>query len=196
MRTKSYVGRLLLAAITYASISASGKAAEKQTDIEAIGLRNINAGQMNFYSIEREIALGRKLAQELESNNRIVDDPEITEYINRLGQHLVRSSDARVPFVIKVVDSEEINAMALPGGFLYVNTGLIRAASEEAELAGVMAHEVGHVAARHSTEQVSKGRFFNFASLPLIFLGGPAGYGIRQAATLMLPLQMLRFSRG
>lgn len=195
MRTKPSIGVLLLSLITFVSASATGRAAEKHRDIETIGLRNINAGQMNFYSIEREIALGRELAAELESGSRILEDPEIAEYINRLGQTLVRSSDAQVPFVIKVIDSEEINAMALPGGFFYVNTGLIRAASEEAELAGVMAHEIAHVAARHSTEQVSKGRFFNFASLPLIFLGGPAGYAIRQAAGLLLPLQMLHFNR-
>ena len=195
MRTKASIGVLLLSIITHISAPATGLAAEKNGDIEAIGARNINAGQINFYSVEREIALGRELAGELESSSRILDDLEINEYVNRLGQNLVRSSDAKVPFVIKVIDSEEVNAMALPGGFFYVNTGLIRAASDEAELAGVMAHEIAHVAARHSTEQVSKGRFFNFASLPLIFLGGPAGYGIRQAAGLMLPLQMLRFNR-
>jgi predicted Zn-dependent protease len=196
MRTKPSLELLLLTIITYISTSAISLGAEKKNgDIEAIGARNINAGQMNFYSVEREISLGRELAEELETSIRILNDPEITVYINRLGQNLVRSSDAKVPFAIKVVDSEEINAMALPGGFLYVNTGLIRAASEEAELAGVMAHEIAHIAARHSTEQVSKGRFFNFASLPLIFLGGPAGYTIRQAAGLMLPLQMLHFNR-
>ena len=195
MRTKASIGLLLLSVISHISAPATGMAAKKYRDIEAIGARNINAGQMNFYSVEREIELGRRLAAELESNSRILDDSEISEYINRLGQNLVRSSDAKVPFVIKVLDSEEVNAMALPGGFFYVNTGLIRAASEEAELAGVMAHEIAHVAARHSTEQVSKGRLFNFASLPLIFLGGPAGYTVRQAAVLMLPLQMLHFSR-
>jgi predicted Zn-dependent protease len=195
MTTKPSIGLLLLTIIVYVSSTTSLAAEKKNSDIEAIGARNINAGQMNFYSVEREISLGRELAEELETSIRILNDPQITEYINRLGQNLVRSSDAKVPFVIKVVDSEEINAMALPGGFLYVNTGLIRAASEEAELAGVMAHEIAHVAARHSTEQVSKGRFFNFASLPLIFLGGPAGYTIRQAAGLMLPLQMLHFNR-
>ena len=193
--TKASFGLLLLSTITYISMPTTGLAAEKNADIEAIGARNINSGQMNFYSVERELALGRQLAADLESSSRLLEDLEITEYINRLGQNLVRSSDAKVPFVIKVIDSEEVNAMALPGGFFYVNTGLIRAASEEAELAGVMAHEIAHVAARHSTEQVSKGRFFNFASLPLIFLGGPAGYGIRQAASLMLPMQMLRFNR-
>ena len=195
MRTKPSFELLLLSVICYISLPANALAAEKHSDVQAIGVRNINAGQMNFYSVEREIAVGRELADELENSSRIVDDPEIAEYINRLGQNLVRSSDAEVPFVIKVIDSEEVNAMALPGGFFYVNTGLIRAASEEAELAGVMAHEIAHVAARHSTEQVSKGRFFNFASLPLIFLGGPAGYTIRQVAGLMLPLQLLRFNR-
>jgi len=195
MRTKLSIGLLLVSIITHLWVSATGLAAKKHSDIEAIGTRNINGSQMNFYSVEREMALGRELAEELESSRRILDDPEIAEYINRLGQNLVRSSDAKVPFVIKVIDSEEINAMALPGGFFYVNTGLIRAASEEAELAGVLAHEIAHVAARHSTEQVSKSRFFSFASLPLIFLGGPAGYTIRQAAGLMLPLQMLRFNR-
>lgn len=195
MRTKPSIAILLFSVFTLVSASATGLAAEKHRDVKTIGARNINAGQMNFYSIEREIALGRELAEGLESSSRILDDPEIAGYINHLGQTLVRSSDAQVPFVIKVIDSEEINAMALPGGFFYVNTGLIRAASEEAELAGVMAHEIAHVAARHSTEQASKGRFFNFASLPLIFLGGPAGYTIRQAAGLLLPLQMLRFNR-
>jgi predicted Zn-dependent protease len=195
MRTNPSAGVLRLLLLTYLSTSAIALAAEKHSDVGTIGVRNINAGQMNFYSIEREMSLGRELSQEFESGIRLLDDPKVIEYINRLGQTLVRSSDAKVPFVIKVIDSEEVNAMALPGGFLYVNTGLIRAAGEEAELAGVMAHEIAHVAARHSTEQVSKGRFFNFASLPLIFLGGPAGYTIQQAAGLLLPLQMLRFNR-
>lgn len=191
MVQKTRIALLIFSILTSASWSGIGLAAENHADIEAIGARNINAGQMNFYSVEGEIALGKKLAEGLENRTRMVDDPQIAEYINRLGQNLVRSSDAKVPFVIKVIDSEEINALALPGGF----SGLIHAAREEAELAGVMAHEIAHVAARHSTEQVSKGRFFNFASLPLILLGGPAGYGIRQAASLMLPLQLLRFNR-
>jgi predicted Zn-dependent protease len=188
-------GTRLLSVVAFLLIPVSWVAAEKHADVQTIGARNINEGQMNFYSVEREIAVGRELAEALESSSRVIDDPEIAEYINRLGQNLVRSSDAKVPFVIKVIDSEEVNAMALPGGFLYVNTGLIQAATEEAELAGVMAHEIAHVAARHSTEQVSKGRLFNFASLPLVFLGGPAGYAIRQAASLMLPMEMLRFNR-
>ena len=168
----------------------------KNSDIENVGNRNINARQINFMSLEKEIALGRQLAQEVERTSKLLTDPEITEYVNRLGQNIVRNSDAKVPFVIKVIESDEINAMALPGGFFYVNSGLILAANEEAELAGVMAHEIAHVAARHGTEQYSKGQLFNIASIPLIFLGGPIGYGIRQAAGFLIPLQFLQFSRG
>jgi predicted Zn-dependent protease len=167
----------------------------KNADIENIGNRNINTGQLNLISLEKEIALGRQLAQQVERSSKLLDDPEVGEYINRLGQNLVRNSDARVPFVIKVIDSDEINALALPGGFFYVNTGLILAAGEESELAGVMAHEIAHVAARHGTEQYSKAELFNLASIPLIFVGGPIGYGIRQAASILVPLQFLRFSR-
>lgn len=188
--------RILLFWIASNLVASAASAGQKHADIENIGARNINAGQMNFFSVDKEIALGRQLSDEVESASRILDDPEVAEYINRLGQNLVKNSDAKVPFIIKVIESDEMNAIALPGGYFYVNTGLIRAASEEAELAGVMAHEIAHVAARHSTEQVSKARFFNFASLPLIFLGGPAGYAIRQTAGLLMPLQFLRFSRG
>ncbi|MEW5974877.1 MAG: M48 family metallopeptidase [Acidobacteriota bacterium] len=168
----------------------------KHTDIENIGVRNINQGQMNFMSLEKEMALGRQLALEVERNYKVLDDPIVSEYVNRLGQNLVRNSDATVPFVIRVLESDEINAMALPGGYFYINTGLLQAAGEEAELAGVMAHEIAHVAARHGTEQLSKGQLFNFLSIPLIFVGGPIGYGIRQAAGFLVPLQFLRFSRG
>ena len=167
----------------------------KNSDVENIGIRNINAHQINLLSLEKEIALGRQLAQEVERSSQLLDDPEINEYANRVGQNLVRNSDAKVPFVIKVIDSDEINALALPGGFFYVNTGLILAASEESELAGVMAHEIAHVAARHGTEQYSKVELFNLASIPLIFVGGPIGYGIRQAASLLIPLEFLQFSR-
>src|SRR5205823_6028253 len=163
-------------------------------DVEAIGNRNVGKG-VNLYSLEREISLGKSLAQEVERSSKLIDDPVVTEYVNRVGQNLVRNSDARVPFTIKVIDSDEINAFALPGGFFYVNSGLILAADEEAELAGVMAHEIAHVAARHGTEQASKGELFNFASIPLIFIGGPIGYGIQQAANLLVPLTFLKFSR-
>lgn len=160
-----------------------------------IGVSDPGKG-VNFYSIEKEIALGKQMAQEVERQAKLVDDPSIAEYVNRLGQNLVNNSDARVPFTVKVIDSDEINAFALPGGFMFVNTGLILKAANEAELAGVMAHEIAHVAARHGTKQATRGQLANIASIPLIFLGGWAGYAIRQAAGLAIPMGFLKFSRG
>jgi predicted Zn-dependent protease len=169
----------------------------KNSDVENIGNRDINKGlsNMNFMSLEKEIALGRQLAAEIERQVKLIEDPVINEYVNRVGQNIVRNSDAKVPFTIKVVESDEINAFALPGGFFYVNSGLVLAADDESELAGVMAHEIAHVTARHGTENASRGQLVNFATLPLIFLGGPAGFGLRQAAGLLIPLQFLKFGR-
>jgi predicted Zn-dependent protease len=165
-------------------------------DVEAIGNRNVGKG-INLFSLEREIALGKQLAQEVERSSKMIDDPVVTEYVNRVGQNLVRNSDARVPFTIKVIDSDEVNAFALPGGFFYVNSGLILRAQEEAELAGVMAHEISHVTARHGTKNASKGELMQLATIPLMLLGpgGWAGYGIYQGLNLALPLTFLKFSR-
>jgi beta-barrel assembly-enhancing protease len=167
----------------------------KNSDVDEVGNRNINKGNWNMISLEKEIALGKSLAQDIERQVKLINDPEITEYVNRVGQNLVKNSDAKVPFTIKVIDSDEINAFALPGGFFYVNTGLITAADEESEIAGVMAHEIAHVAARHGTEQYTKGTIANYATIPLIFLGGGLGYGLYQAAGFLIPLQFLHFSR-
>jgi len=164
-------------------------------DVDKVGDRGVGKG-LNWYSVEKEIALGRQLSQEIEAGVRLLKDPVVSEYVNRLGQNLVRNSDAQVPFTIKVIDDDEINAFALPGGFFYVNSGLILAAESEAELAGVMAHEIAHVAARHATKNATKSELWNLASIPLVFLGGPVGYAIRQAAGLAVPLTMLKFSRG
>ena len=159
--------------------------------------KNENTGKgVNFYSVEKEIALGRQLAQEVEREARIANDPIVAEFVNRIGQNLARNSEAVVPISVKVIDSHEVNAFALPGGFLFVNTGLILKADSEAELAGVMAHEIAHVAARHATRQMSRANIFNIASIPLIFMGGWAGYGVRQAAGLAVPMTFLKFSRG
>jgi predicted Zn-dependent protease len=165
-------------------------------DVEAIGNRNPGKG-INFYSIEREIALGKGLAQEVERSSKLIDDPVVVEYVNRVGQNLVRNSDAKVPFTIKVIDSDEVNAFALPGGFFYVNSGLILRAQEESELAGVMAHEISHVIARHGTKQATKGEMMQLATIPLMLLGpgGWAGYGLYEALQLAIPLSYLKFSR-
>src|SRR5689334_319186 len=167
---------------------------KKKKDPEEIGNRDVGKG-VNFYSLEKEIALGKQLAQEVERQAKIIDDPVIAEYVNRLGQNLVRNSDAKVPFTIKVLDSEEVNAFALPGAFFFVNSGLMLKAESEAELAGVMAHEIAHVAARHGTKQATKGEIINLATIPLIFMGGWTGYAIRQGAGLAIPLGFLKFSQ-
>ena len=159
----------------------------KKKDPDEIGNRDVGKG-VNFYSLEKEIALGKQLAQEVERQAKIIDDPVIAEYVNRVGQNLVRNSDAKVPFTIKVIDTEEVNAFALPGGFFFVNSGLILKADTEAELAGVMAHEIAHVAARHGTRQATRGEIAQLATIPLIFMGGWTGYGIRQAASVLIPI--------
>jgi peptidase M48-like protein len=163
-------------------------------NVSLIGQRNVGAG-LDFYSLDREMALGRSLANEVEANAKLVTDPIVTEYVNRIGQNLVRNSDARVPFTIKVLDNEEVNAFALPGGFFYVDSGLILAADNEAELAGVMAHEIAHVAARHATKNMTRAQIWNFASVPLIFVGGPVAYAVAEVAGLAVPLGFLKFSR-
>ena len=170
-------------------------AKDKKKDPEEIGNRDVGKG-VNFYSLEKEIALGKQLAQEVEREAKIIDDPIIAEYVSRVGQNLVRNSDAKVPFTIKVLDTEEVNAFALPGGFFFVNSGLILKADSESELAGVMAHEIAHVAARHGTRQATRGEIINIASIPLIFMGGWTGYAIRQGAGLAIPMGFLTFSRG
>src|SRR5437867_12381973 len=173
----------------------SAVAKDKKKDPDEIGNRDVGKG-VNYYSIKKEIAQGKQLAQEVERQAKIVDDPVIAEYVNRVGQNLVRNSDAKVPFTIKVIDAEEINAFALPGGFFFVNTGVMINADSEAEMAGVMAHEIAHVAARHGTRQATRGQIINYASIPLIFMGGWTGYAIRQGAGLAIPLGFLTFSRG
>lgn len=161
-----------------------------------IGKRDINKGSLDFYSLEKEAAIGRQLAAEIDSQSKFVADPLVTEYINRIGQNIVLRSDTKIPFTIKVLDSPDVNAFALPGGFLYVNSGAVLAADSEAEIAGVMAHEIAHVAARHGVEQQSKGRLLQYLSIPLIFVGGPLGAIVQNAANILVPLTFLKFTRG
>ncbi len=191
---RTFTARMGLALMLALAVPFAGIASDKKKDPDAIGDRDVGKG-VNFYSLEKEIGLGKGLAQEVERQARIIDDPVIAEYVNRIGQNLVRNSDAKVPFTIKVIDSEEVNAFALPGGFFFVNTGLILKADTEAELAGVMAHEIAHVAARHGTRQATRGQIANLATIPLIFMGGWTGYGIRQAASILVPVGFLKFSR-
>jgi len=168
----------------------------KEDDVDAIGNRNVGGrGLGDWYSLETEIKMGKQYAMQVESTVKLVQDPVVNEYVNRIGQNLVRNSDAKVPFTIKVIDSDEVNAFALPGGFFYVNSGLILAADEEAELAGVMAHEISHVCARHGMRQMTRLNWAQIGTLPLIFVGGGIGYGIYEASGLALPLTFMKFQR-
>jgi predicted Zn-dependent protease len=166
-------------------------------DIESIGDRNVGChrGFGNWYSLEHQIAMGKDYSAQVEATSKLITDPEVTEYINRIGQNLVRNSDSQVPFLIKVIDSDDINAFALPGGFFYVDSGLILAADSEAELAGVMAHEIAHVAACHVAREHTRGQLMNLASISLMMVGGPIGYGVYEAAGIAMPMTFLKFSR-
>jgi hypothetical protein len=169
-----------------------------EDDVNAIGTRNIGGrGLGNWYSTDWEIRVGKQYSMEIEKSAHLVTDPVIVEYVNRIGQNLVKNSDAKVPFTIKVIDSDEINAMALPGGFFYVNSGLIMNCDEEAELAGVMAHEISHVVAHHAARQQTKLNYAEIGSIPLIIMtqGSWTGYGIYEASQLAIPLTFLKFSR-
>jgi predicted Zn-dependent protease len=187
----------LMAGLAALSLLASGAFADdKKKDPEEIGNRDVGKG-VNFYSLEKEMALGKQLAQEVERQAKIIDDPVIAEYVSRVGQNLVRNSDAKVPFTIKVLDSEEVNAFALPGGFFFVNSGLILKAESESEIAGVMAHEIAHVAARHGTRNATKGQIaqIGMIAMSIAIPYGWTGYAIRQGASLAIPLSFLQFSQ-
>ncbi len=198
MKRLSHMASVLMILILLFPTSVT--AGRKHTDVEKIGNRKINGRIVgifpNFISQGKEIQLGAQFAQMFEETARLVEDPLVTEYVDRLGQEIVKHSDAKVPFMIKVVDTDEVNAFALPGGFLYVNKGLILEADNESELAGVLAHEIAHVTARHATERMSKGQLLQFAAIPALFVGGGlAGYGIQNGLGLGMNLAVLGITR-
>jgi len=165
--------------------------------VNAVGNRDIGGrGMGNWYSTDSEIKMGKTYAMEIEKSTKFITDPVVVEYVNRIGQNIVKNSDCKVPFTIKVIDSDEINAMALPGGFFYVNSGLILNADEEAELAGVMAHETAHVCAHHAAREMTRANYAQIGMVPvMIFVGGWTGYGIYEGAQLAIPITFLEFSR-
>jgi predicted Zn-dependent protease len=187
------VALALLMAVPYTAFP-KDKDKDAKKDPDAIGDRQV-ACKMDFYSLEKEIALGKQLAQQVERESKVINDPVISEYVNRIGQNLVRNSDAKVPFTIKVIEDPTVNAFALPGGFFFVQTGLILDADNEAELAGVMAHEIAHVAARHGTCNATRADLMQMATIPLIFMGGVAPYLIYEASGVAIPMAFLKFNR-
>ncbi len=169
-----------------------------EDDVDAVGTRNIGGrGMGNWYSTDWEIRTGKQYSMEIEKQSHLVTDPVIVEYVNRVGQNIVKNSDCKVPFTIKVLDADEINAMALPGGYFYVNSGLILAADEESELAGVMAHETAHVCAHHAAREMTRMNYMQIGSVPLMIFAQTSWtmYGIYEASQLAVPLTFLQFSR-
>src|SRR6266568_3445550 len=169
----------------------------KTNDVGASGNRNVGCtkGLGNWYSLESQVSMGKSFAMQVEQSAKLVTDPVVNEYINRMAQNIVRNSDAKVPFTVKVLDDDSVNAFALPGGYFYVQSGLILAADNEAELAGVMAHEIAHVAACHAARQQTRGNLAQIASIPLIFMGGGLGYGLYEASGIAVPLTFMKFQR-
>ena len=167
-----------------------------EEDVNAIGNREIGArGLGNWYSTNWEVGVGHQYSEEVLKSSHMITDPVVTEYVNRIGQNIVKNSDAKVPFTIRVIDSDEINAFALPGGFFFVNSGLILAMDEESELAGVMAHEISHVIAHHAAREMTRANYMQIATVPLIFMGGYTAYGIYEGSQIAIPLTFLEFSR-
>ena len=188
-----HLSALILAMALAAATAYGGD--KKNDDPSQIGNRDVGKG-VNFYSLEKEMALGKALAQQVQRQAKMVDDPLLSEYLNRLCQNLARSSDAKVPLSCEIIDGEEPNAFALPGGYIFVYTGLIKIADEEDELAGAVAHEIAHVAARHMTRRATKNEMANMATIPLsVLLGGWTGYAARQGAGLAIPMTFLKLSR-
>jgi len=179
---------LLIAAL---SLHMGAFAGDKKKDPSAIGERNVSKG-LNFYSLEQELALGKQLSIEVQRQTKIIDDPIVSEYINRVGQNLARNSDVKFPVTFKLIQSDEINAFTLPGGYVFINSGLFELSGNEAELAAAIAHEIGHAAARHATRQASRDKLMTFGTLPLAILAGPAA---RVAMNAAMPMASLRFSR-
>jgi beta-barrel assembly-enhancing protease len=189
-----------IACLATVLVSLPGFAERKHGDVENIGNRSVSGRIFkvlpNFVSMEKEIALGNEIAGEFEQTARLVEDPVINDYVDRIGQNIVKHSDAKVPFHIKVVDTDEVNAFAFPGGYFYVNKGLLLAARNEAELAGVMAHEISHVTARHATARMSKGQYLQLAAIPAMFVGGYwAQMGIQNALGLGINLELMGITR-
>ncbi len=198
-RTSTTLAAFLLAAAMCAPVAMAQSDKVKpgtESDVNAVGDRKVGHGP-DMYSIQREIALGKELSQEVEKTSKLITDPVIVAYVNKVGQNLVRNSDAQVPFTIKVIDDEHINAFALPGGFFYVNSGVLLHADNESELAGVMAHEIAHVCARHQTRNATKANIMQIASIPLIMTlpGTMAGYAAYEGLNFAIPLTYLKFSR-
>jgi predicted Zn-dependent protease len=196
----------LLAVLSFGMVAASfadipdavrpcSAANNKMDDVYCIGDRHV--AHRSIISQSKEIAIGQEYAKQIDRSSKLIKDPVVTEFVNRVAQNIAQNSDVKIPITVKVIDSPSINAFALPGGFLYVDTGLIKAAGSEAQLAGVLAHEIAHVAANHWGSQATKQELLQFAMIPLIFtpMSYPVYLGVAEGLNFGIPLAFLKFSR-
>jgi predicted Zn-dependent protease len=193
MKKSGIVGIFLMAGLL--ALAPSALAGGDKTDVNDIGNRKV--AHKSIISQEKEIAIGRQYATEVEKQSKIIKDPVVAEYVNRIAQNIARNSDLTIPLTVRVIDSPEINAFALPGGFLFVNSGVVLAADEEDQMAGVIAHEIAHVAARHWASQMTKATLLQYATIPLIFIPMtyPVYMGISSAMNFGIPMAFLKFDR-
>lgn len=196
MRGSRSIAAILATVFFWSTVPVSAAGKDKKKDVDAIGERKV--AHRSIISQEKEIAIGKQYSTEIDRSAKMLEDAVVNEYVNRLAQNVARNSDLTIPLTVKVIDSPELNAFALPGGFLYVNSGLLMAADEEAQVAGVVAHEIAHVAARHWASRMTKATILRYAMLPLIFIPMSAAvyYGVMGAYMNGVPLAFLKFSRG
>jgi predicted Zn-dependent protease len=196
MRPSRATAVFLVAMLLIPILLLAGADKDKKKDVDAIGERRV--ARRSIISQEKEIAIGKQYASEIDRQAKMLTDPVVNEFVNRLAQNVARNSDLTIPLTVKVIDSPELNAFALPGGFLYVNSGLVMAADEEAQVAGVVAHEIAHVAARHWASQMTRATLLQYAMIPLIFIpmSYPVYYGVMEAYLNGVPLMFLKFNRG
>ena len=188
-------GVVSVLAADVAAVKPCSDSKDKMDDVYCIGQRRV--AHHSIVSEQKEIAIGKKYSEQINHSAKLVKDPVITEYVNRVEQNIAENSDAKIPITVRVIDSPAINAFTLPGGFIYVNTGLLHAASSEAQLAGVLAHETAHVACRHWASDVTKQTLLQYAMIPLIFtpMSYPVYLGISEGMNFGIPLAFLKFSR-
>jgi predicted Zn-dependent protease len=170
----------------FASPRPQDKRSKSDADINAIGHRRI-VHDANFYSPEREKELGKALSQAVERSSKLLNDPIVAEYIERVAQNVANNSDAHIPVTVRVIDSDVVNAFTLPGGYQYINLGLLLQLHGEAELASLLARGIAHTALRSAAREATKGELMELATVPLILT--PAGW------SSTIPLTELKIRR-
>lgn len=168
------------------------KRSKSDANITAIGHRRITHAT-NLYSLEREKQLGKALSEEVERTSKLLTDPAITEYVDRVAQTVAKNSDARMPITVRVIDSDSVDAFTLPGGYQYVSRGLLLRLAGEGELASVLARGIAHTALRSSTTLATRADILQISTVPLS--NSAPGNSFPSDAALAVPLTSLEMHR-